>query len=264
MTIEVLSRWRVGGASVRGASHMRSGAPNQDSWGASGDGGARAAVLAVSDGHGAAAHFRSQTGAIIAVRTACAVLESELEDADGAEIAATILARWRTEVRADMSARPYDEVERKLADHPPLSPYGATLIAAGVNAGVLALLQIGDGDLVLGYADGRLERPMPEGPALRGEQTFSLCQEDALSYFGSAVLWRQANQPWPDFVFMATDGVSKSFQDERAFLAEVARVRTRALSDWDSLLAQAPEWLTTVSNNGSGDDATFCVAMRTP
>jgi len=257
------THWRAGGASIRGSAHVRSGAPNQDAWLCQTTPAACPAIIAVADGHGAAAHFRSGDGAAIAVRGACAVLASQLDDADGAELAGAIVTRWRNDVRAHMSANPYNENERRLADHPPLSPYGATLIAAGVNAGVLALLQIGDGDLLLGYPDGSIARPLPQGPTLKGEQTFSLCQEDALSWFQSAVLWRSADNAWPDFVFMATDGVSKSFHDERAFRAEVARLREAALSDLGGLLEGAPQWLSTVSNNGSGDDATMCVAVRT-
>ncbi len=263
MNTDVLAGWRVGGASVRGPSHVRSGAPNEDAWLCLPEGPTRPTIAAVSDGHGAAAHFRSQKGAELAVRAAAAVIDPQIDDFDGADLAGAILARWRTDVRAHMAANPYDDAERKLADHPPLSPYGATLIAAGVNAGVLSLLQIGDGDLLLGYADGRLVRPLPAGPALKGELTFSLCQEDALTYFQSAVLWRDADSDWPDFIFMATDGVSKSFQDDRAFEAEVARLRASAFANLERFLNEAPEWLSTISSRGSGDDATMCVAIRT-
>jgi len=260
MMTNVNTGWRVGGASVRGPSHVRSGAPNQDSWLCVHD---APIVISVSDGHGAKAHFRSQRGAELAVRAAAAALQAQMDDADGAELASATLQRWRADVQADIAAAPYNDAERKLLAAPVLGPYGATLIAAGVNGGVLALLQIGDGDLILGYPDGRLARPMRPGPALQGELTFSLCQEDALSCFHSAVLWRNAEHPWPDFVFMATDGVSKSFQDDHAFEAEVARLRTHAFTDWDRFLSDAPDWLSTVSSRGSGDDATLCVAIRT-
>jgi hypothetical protein len=253
------TEWRVGGASVRGPSHVRSGAPNEDAWACAAQGPVAAAV---SDGHGAAAYFRSQHGAQFAAGAAISVLEAQLDDTDGADLAGAILGRWRHDVRAHMTAHPYSEAERKLAGAPPLSPYGATLVAAGVNAGVLALLQIGDGDLLLGYPDGRMERPLPAGPALAGELTFSLCQDDALSWFQAAVLWRDAARPWPDFIFLATDGVSKSFKDDIAFETEVARLRASALQDWDAFLRDAPAWLSTVSSRGSGDDATLCVAIR--
>lgn len=262
MITNVASGWRVGGASVRGPSHIRSGAPNEDAWLTVTDGATRPTVAAVSDGHGAAPYFRSQIGSAFAVRAAASVLEAQLDDADGG-VSSAILTRWRNDVRAHIAENPYSDAERKQLIAPPLSPYGATLVAAGVNAGVMALVQIGDGDLLIGYESGRLERPLPAGPALSGELTFSLCQEDALSWFLSAVLWRDQNRPWPDFIFLATDGVSKSFRDDGAFEAEVARLRASAFADWDRFLADAPDWLSTVSSRGSGDDATMCVAIRT-
>ncbi len=262
MITNVASGWRVGGASVRGPSHIRSGAPNEDAWLTVTDGATRPTIAAVSDGHGAAPYFRSHLGSEFAVRAAATVLETQLDDADGG-LCSDILARWRHDVRAHIAANPYSDTERKSLIQPPLSPYGATLLAAGVNAGVLALAQIGDGDLLLGYADERLERPLPAGPALSGELTFSLCQEDAISWFKSAVLWRDANRPWPDFIFIATDGVSKSFRDDGAFEAEVARLRASAFADWERFISDAPNWLSTVSSRGSGDDATMCVAIRT-
>ncbi len=262
MTRQPNKPWRVGGASIRGSAHVRSETPNQDCWLSRADRAMRASILAVADGHGARAHFRSDKGAALAVQAAAAVLDAQIEDADGGELAGAILARWRADVRAHMGVHPYTDAERRLADHPPLSPYGATLIAAGLSDSIVAVVQIGDGDLLLGYPDGRLERPLPVGPALEGERTFSLCQEDALAWFQSAVLWRNEDRAWPDFVFMSTDGVSKSFRDEASFLSAVTRLHERAHADWQGLVADAPGWLTTVSSNGSGDDATLCVAAR--
>ncbi|HRP09996.1 MAG TPA: protein phosphatase 2C domain-containing protein [Terricaulis sp.] len=259
MTI-VDNGWRLGGASVRGPSHVRSGAPNQDAWLCVHD---APMVISVSDGHGAKAHFRSQRGAELAVRAAAASLQAQIDDSEGAELASAALERWRADVQADIAANPYNEAERALLSAPPLGPYGATLLAAGIHGGLLALMQIGDGDLILGYPDGSLVRPLSGGPVLQGELTFSLCQEDALACFHSAVLWRNGEHPWPDFVFMATDGVSKSFQDDRTFEGEVARLRTHAFTNWDRFLREAPDWLSTVSSRGSGDDATMCVAIRT-
>src|SRR5436309_2091126 len=65
--------WRVIGKSIRGASHFRSGLPNQDAIGWSPESGAaRELVIAVSDGHGSAKYFRSGTGAALAVQAALA------------------------------------------------------------------------------------------------------------------------------------------------------------------------------------------------
>jgi hypothetical protein len=261
MSIVPQSAWRVSGASARGTTHVRNGAPNQDAWLCLP--GPAPTVISVSDGHGAAVHFRSQTGAEIAVRAAAEVLQAQIDDCDGADLAHNTLMRWRKGVRAHMAEHPFSIAEQKLSAPPPLAAYGATLIAGAVNSGVLTVLQIGDGDLLLGYPDGRLERPFQPGPALAGELTFSLCQEDALTWIQSAMFWRAHETSWPNFIFMATDGVSKSFQDNRTFEAEVARLRGFATADWDAFVNEAPTWLSTLSSKGSGDDATMCVAMRT-
>ena len=57
--------WEAFGRSVRGASHVRSGAPNQDAFhweGSSGRTGPRV-ILAIADGHGSKKSFRSEQGA---------------------------------------------------------------------------------------------------------------------------------------------------------------------------------------------------------
>jgi serine/threonine protein phosphatase PrpC len=63
--------WRIIGESIQGASHKRSGQPNQDAIAlspASGD--SLPLILAVSDGHGGAKYFRSDKGASFAVGAA--------------------------------------------------------------------------------------------------------------------------------------------------------------------------------------------------
>jgi len=54
--------WGVRGSSTRGASHLRTGLPNQDSIGTWWDEPRSRAIVVVSDGHGSARHFRSDTG----------------------------------------------------------------------------------------------------------------------------------------------------------------------------------------------------------
>src|SRR5436305_13472733 len=77
MAIEgAFAGWRVGGASVRGASHVRASLPNQDSfacWAEAGTSPA-GAVVAVSDGHGSTRHFRSETGSKLAVEAALEII----------------------------------------------------------------------------------------------------------------------------------------------------------------------------------------------
>ena len=66
--------WGVRGGSTRGASHLRTGLPNQDSLGTWCDKTGGRALAVVSDGHGSARHFRSDTGSRLAVEAAMSVL----------------------------------------------------------------------------------------------------------------------------------------------------------------------------------------------
>jgi len=260
------STWIIGGASARGATHLRTGRPNQDAviWSpAAGQGGR--IVGAVSDGHGAKAYFRSDVGSRLAVETARALLVARFDnDAhDDGALAGDILRVWRESVEAHLDQNPYPD-DMPAQSEPRLSPYGATLLTIAADDGDITVLQIGDGDLMLGYPDGRVERPLRADVGLSGEETYSLCQDDAETRFRVASLWRAPDQPWPDFALLASDGVAKSYPDDAAFANAVARIRELAISDWAGLLAGLSDWLSELSSKGSGDDATLCLAARAP
>jgi len=257
--------WLVAGASALGAAHQRVGKGNEDAaaW-LPREGSARQIVAAVSDGHGAKAHFRSTAGSRIAVDQAVRILAADLQDPDVDDdaLAGAVLQAWRTAVLADLSARPYSERD-PVTPGSTLGPYGATLLALATDDSALSVLQIGDGDLVLGFPDGRLQRPLRGDDGLIGEETYSLCQDDAETRFRIASLWRDGNSAWPDFALLSTDGVSKSYESDAAFMAAVGQLRDLARSDWAALIADLPRWLSDLSARGSGDDCTLCIALRT-
>jgi serine/threonine protein phosphatase PrpC len=271
VTTAVGNAWSFGGASVRGAAHIRRGQPNQDAIGwlpATITQGVRSFAAAVSDGHGAAPYYRSDVGARLAVEAAKTVLGRFLEapdpPADPRAVAAEILAGWRAAVMQDLAGNPIDadwidsEQERLL-------PYGATLAAVAVRPDRLIAVQVGDGDMLLGYPDGRLERPLPSDQGLIGEQTYSLCLDDAIERFRVRLYQCVQGQPWPDFVMLSTDGVAKSFADEKAFqsIARDYRASVRRMG-LGSVLAQLETWLNDVTQRGSGDDVTLYLAVGTP
>ncbi len=263
--------WSFGGASVRGAAHIRRGQPNQDAigWVPSAAGqGAPSFAAAVSDGHGGAAYYRSEVGARLAVETAKGVLGRFLaapEPPDDAQaVAAEVLAGWRAAVMEELAGNPIgnDWIE---SEQEKLLPYGATLAAVAFRPDRLIALQIGDGDMLFGYPDGRLERPLPSDQGLVGEQTYSLCLDDAAERFRVQLRRRIEGQPWPDFVMLSTDGVSKSFADEKTFqsIARDYRASVRKMG-LRSVLAQLEAWLNDVTQRGSGDDVTLCLAIGAP
>ena len=257
--------WLVGGASAPGAAHLRMGKGNEDAaaWLPRSGRGDRI-VAAVSDGHGAQAHFRSAAGSRLAVEQATRLLAAQMDDpaADEDALAGAILQAWRGAVLADIAGNPYGPSD-PVSPGARLGPYGATLLTLSADDSALTILQVGDGDLLLGYPDGRVVRPLRSDNGLIGEETYSLCQDDAETRFRVATLWRDGDDDWPDFALLSTDGVSKSYRDDAAFLAAVTRFRDLARSDWADLMTTLPGWLSDLSARGSGDDCTLCIALRT-
>ena len=152
--------WQVVSASVRGAVHEYSGAPNQDalSWW-SAEGGKPLAVLCVADGHGGSEYTRSHIGARRAVENAQMLLVSEVlpRILDGSamtdltqfkrhlsqQLPKNLVNRWRASIfeHATDNPIPEDETSRSnseaVAHHSAAQPdvpverrYGATLLAA--------------------------------------------------------------------------------------------------------------------------------------
>jgi serine/threonine protein phosphatase PrpC len=280
-------KWKVTAASARGSAHLRSGLPNQDACEfRNGDrSSALRAVLAVSDGHGGARHFRSQVGSALAVHTAIRVLYDSL-DAALAEagaglsmhpvedalppIAVRMVEEWRTAVRSDFENNPFtaqelDAVEaaegapaRASVEQDPLLAYGATLLSAAVTDAFVLCLQLGDGDILAVDYDGRTLRPIAADGRLVANQTTSLCQAEAEREFRYAVL-----REFPALLLVSTDGYANSFRSDADFL-QIGRdyldlVRRQGV---DALAEELPQILKGASEEGSGDDITLGVLHR--
>jgi len=253
--------WRIGGGTVRGPVHERTGKPNQDAilWIPRTGEGSRI-VGAVADGHGAAPHFRSDVGSRLAVEAVTELLAWDLDDGEITDfdhnIIVEIVQAWRQRVDAHLAETPFD---------PPApasyTPYGATLLAVGANETQMLVLQIGDGDLLLGFPDGSLVRPFDDDEGLVGEQTYSLCLPDAPERFRLSCFRAGEGRPLANFVALSTDGVGKSFRDDGAFEGAIASLRDLAFGNWERTLAALPDWLAQVTSQGSGDDSTMCLAI---
>ena len=257
---DISTLWSVAGRSVIGASHVRSRIPNQDAiaW-LPRAGNAPTAVLTIADGHGAAPHFRSGTGAHMAVEVATAVFDRAARSTDLQAITREIITHWRDEVRADLAARPLRDLPTD--DDDLFVPYGTTLIAASVSVDTLIVLQLGDGDLLVATSDGTMHRPLPDDEGLIGQQTYSLCQSAAERHVRARVLTlSDANI---DFVMLATDGLSKSYAQRAMFTALAASWRRVILQDGlDAFMQGLDERLADISRAGSGDDVTVGFLVR--
>ncbi|MFD3482886.1 protein phosphatase 2C domain-containing protein [Streptomyces sp. NPDC058665] len=254
--------------------------------------GGRAVVLAVADGHGSRAHFRSEMGARWAVETftSCAQVYAREavrrgEDAanlprllaEARTLPQQVVHAWRRRVLIQEANSPAHGGNTTASTTPSTASsgtagsaagtvpepdpavYGSTLIGVVLTERLLVCWQLGDGDIVLVDEDGTTRMPLHTGPDM-GDETESLCESEA---------WRKARLHWqpltgggpPPGVLISTDGLSKSFADHEGFLAFASGVRSGAASHGVAAVqAQLADWLGHAAKY-SGDDATLAGAF---
>lgn len=143
--------WHVAAASVRGASHEKLGMPCQDAhqWEGVGE---TVLVVAVTDGAGSAP--LAEVGASLAARAAvqyarqrlCArTVIAGLDDAGWVGLLRDCLAAAQKSLEAEAAARGV-----------PLQDLATTLSITAATPEVVAAVQVGDGAVVVGDAEGRL------------------------------------------------------------------------------------------------------------
>jgi len=267
-------KWKVISASVRGSSHQRTGAPNQDAvdYGIAPRSEAAAAVLAVSDGHGGGRHFRSQVGSMLAVHVTVAATRAHLSastagvDFDG--LGRKIVEAWLAAVGSDLANNPFTEAELStlltaegevsrdsVVDHPELA-YGATLLMAAATDERMIYMQLGDGDILSVAANGTTTRPIAADDRLVGNQTTSLCQPEAWREFRTHEV--AAADGFPVLVLLSTDGYVNSFRSQQDFM-QIGSDYLQILREQgsDSLAEELPRILSEATQQGSGDDITL-------
>lgn len=259
--------WRAFAATQTGSSHRLNDLPNQDASLAAAEPGLALAVVA--DGHGHRTHFRSGDGSRMAVEVVAALLADargldadELDDLLVERVRHTLVADWRARVLEHAAAHPFSSDGLALvggdAPEQVLLAYGTTLVTAVSTGRALGLLQIGDGDAVVSFADGEVVQPLPEDPLLSGHRTTSLCQPDALASLRTAVL-DLARRPVA-LCFVSTDGFGSPRVDTQGWWVQVGQelaghVAARG-ADW--VAQKLPAWLQEPAETG-GDDTTVAV-----
>ncbi len=272
-------QWRILAASARGASHLHSGAPNQDAHLSQrlGHLDKDALVVAVADGHGDRRHFRSERGSRFAVESACrcaadaTLILREMPSSSPEELARSalispIVSEWRSMVAEDVAYDPFSEGERALLKELGSSPdlaYGSTLLIALLWGRSILLAQIGDGNAVVLHLNGRVSTPVPGDARLDGRQTTSLCQPDATDAFRVAAIDRTMTEVAG--ILLATDGFGNAqIADpwEPAVGSDLLdMVRQRGLG-W--IEEQLPTWVDECASvEGSADDVTVALVLTT-
>jgi hypothetical protein len=278
-----VGQWRVAGHSIRGASHARVGAENQDAIGWIPAGGvATGVVLSVADGHGSPQSFRSGIGARLAIDVSHALAAellsvkpvrsdlSMVKDRLEREVPRRIVRQWRARVDEHLSSAPFLEKElafdrglvgldsRERVEADPYLAYGSTLVTAIAAEVFMVFWQIGDGDVLTVAVDGSVGQPLPGEELKMGDETASLCSVDAWKLFRVAVL----GTPAPALL-VSTDGLANSFQDDAGFFRFGSDLFQMLITDGiEAVGGKLDAWLRDITRKGSGDDISLGVICR--
>jgi serine/threonine protein phosphatase PrpC len=283
-----LTEWRIIGETVPGASHIRTGIPNQDSiLYVRESNRALPIALSVSDGHGSQKCFRSDRGSRFAVKKATYLISEFLDERRGKfdleEIESKgqeylpqeLVRRWREAVEADLKKEPFtgnefenlekksDVRARKLVEDNPFLAYGTTSLTVAMEADFILYLQLGDGDILNVSATGEVFKPLPEDARLLANETTSLCLPKAENDFRFFVQKISVEQS-PVLVLLSTDGYLNSFSSEAGFFQAGTDIldMLRAENGFDAVSENLKGWLEEATQMGSGDDCTVGIIYR--
>lgn len=250
-------------AKVRGASHIRSGAPCQDAMLVHQSGGAT--ILSVADGHGSESCPYSDIGSQVAVEVFRDVMETYrlnyqhdpsrlmkfLKEEGTLTFAKEIDREWKSRILAKANSQSSEPAIWKL--------YGTTLLGLYLTPDFYFAFQIGDGDLLYMNADS--VETVLEVEELLGTETYSLSQSKAWQK-ANAKVGRLTPNSQPQSFLLATDGFSNSYGSKGAF-QQTAKGYFDAVEDYgtEAVSNELVGWLNETSEGGSGDDITLMMAV---
>lgn len=271
-------RRSVFGASVQGASHIRSGKECQDSLKkVVKDSGA--VILAVADGHGSESCPYSKTGSFAAVNVFCKIMDDYLETYAGqmellftflkregdTKIAQEIDAEWKrrilrlhTKCKREMPLNADGEKDRGAV----YKLYGSTLLGLVLTEEFLFAFQLGDGDIVKVSEAGIYN--VIEADKILGTETHSLSKAESWKKAITLIRKREEDERRPVMYLLSSDGFSNSYKDDGEFQKTcmdyyvlLKEHGVKAVSD------HLKTWLQETSEMGCGDDITALFAYET-
>lgn len=277
MVEERIQNWKTIKASVRGASHFRSGLPNQDAIRVAGFKVEPILIMALADGHGSSKSFRSQRGARMAVIVAHKVIgqlltldnPSQIKRWAEERLSEHLVRYWREQIDKLLKRKPFTQQELELLDarsrrqvlaHPYLA-YGSTLLAVVVAPTFILYLQLGDGDILTVSSNGYIERPVLKDDRLIANETTSLCSDKAWNEV--RVNFQALAGTPPALIFVSTDGYANSYRDEAAFGQVALDMWTMLKNEGEAAIKpHLKQWLEEASQQGSGDDISVGLIWR--
>jgi serine/threonine protein phosphatase PrpC len=249
--------------SVRGASHHRNNLRNQDAVGHYQAAAGAPLIVAVADGHGSKRCTHSHLGAQFAVQAAIESVQTVFGSANltmsqirmlAETLPKTISHCWRDKVDNYID---YLRIEAPLKK-PRYLPFGTTLLVVCVLKECILFWQIGDGDIAVINSDNTLITPIPDDARLLGNDTTSLCNNDAWADFRCAFL--PLVEELPKAIFLVSDGYKNSFKQTEGFYQALIDINDYMSDEGAEWVAQElADWLNDTSQQGSGDDISMAV-----
>lgn len=260
------------GKSVKGASHIRSGMPCQDSFRIE-EISSDLSIIAVADGHGSDKSPKSKSGSMIAVNVFCSVMNNYLQNyADSLDDLVTYLNRdgelrfaqeiceeWQRRVRESYyktkEEKPVDE-DGNVRWKDVYRLYGTTLLGLLITKTFIFAFQIGDGDIIL--VDKETISPVVETEKILGTETHSLSKTDAWRSAVTAVRRRNVELETPYLYMLSTDGFVNSYVSEEDH-QKTCRDYYDMIAEhgFDAVCGNLGKWLEETSELGCGDDITL-------
>jgi hypothetical protein len=184
-----------------------------------------------------------------------------------------IVESWRRMVEEDFAREPLSRDELSTArdgaarhggqtiDAHPFLAYGSTLLISIVTREYLALLQLGDGDIITVAADDSVERPLPNDPRLIANETTSISGDQAWRNFRTALI--PLTEVPIHMVLLSTDGYANSYAGDSAFFRVVTDILGNLYrAGVERVQQELPNWLLDATNRGSGDDISAALLYR--
>ena len=259
--------------SVIGNTHIHRQLPNQDShtvyvnednvheW-----------FVAIADGHGSKIHARSDVGSNLAVKASMLIVKEFLEGAKADNEAAKqlslnelkevlvhkILQKWKLLVDEHYALNSDDlNTDTGNEDVPIYVLYGSTLAFAFTYQSDIILASIGDSDGFWRSASGltRNLSLLGERDEGVGEETYSLCQKSAASYFNLNAIPIASGGT----IILATDGVKKSLSNSDTINQLLDYYHRQCILAPDEVSTDLKDQLAELTTHGSGDDCTAII-----
>lgn len=140
----------------------------------------------------------------------------------------------------------------KIIEKNPRQLYGATLLAIAQYKDHIFILQIGDGDITVIDEDDNVDYPIRKSNYMLGNETDSLCQNDAINRFNLIYFQRKVK-----IAMLNTDGITNALENESELKIFAKGIYDNVNEEPEKFRSSIKPFLRMFSN-ATQDDCTLC------